>query len=377
MMRRAYQAGKCRNRMGIKLGLALRWQVDIEGEPVVIEPLVFTLLGGIRHGGHLNYAAREAGVSYRHAWGLLRDWESRLGKRLVSARQGRGAHLTAFGETLLDVAGEAAEQLASALDAQALEAGARLSEAADPRRHPVTIASSHSEAVLALREHFADRHRVTLDILGSESALQRYRRGDADIAGFHLPQGELGRTVAARLIELLEPTRDVVWLLEKRRLGLISRADAPCRALADLVGGGRCFINRQAGSGTWLAFDGLLGTAGLAPGSIQGYGDEEYSHTAVAALVASGHADCAFGAEGPATRMGLAFEPLVDERFYLVIRRDADSALRRLLADYCRGHDVGGAAGMKADEFNPTVAVLKRVHRAGFWKQVGKPTARA
>ncbi|MCB1749873.1 MAG: helix-turn-helix transcriptional regulator [Gammaproteobacteria bacterium] len=359
--------------MGIKLGLAVRWQVEIDGETIVIEPLVFKLLSGIRHGGHLNYAAREAGVSYRHAWGVLRDWEGRLGKPLVSARQGRGAHLTAFGETLLDVTTAAGEQLAPALDGQALEAGARLSEAADPRRHPVTIASSHSEAVLALREQLADRHRVTLDILGSESALQRYRRDDADIAGFHLPQGELGRTVAARLIELLEPTRDLVWLLEKRRLGLISRPEAPCRRLQDLVDGSRRFINRQAGSGTRLAFDGLLGAAGLAPGSITGYGDEEYSHTAVAALVASGHADCAFGAEGPAARMGLGFEPLVDERFYLVIRRDADSALRRLVAEYCRGRDIDGAQKMKADEFNPTVAVLKRVHRAGFWKQVGKP----
>ncbi|MGE0483356.1 MAG: substrate-binding domain-containing protein [Gammaproteobacteria bacterium] len=362
--------------MGIKLGLVLRWQVEIEGEPVLIEPLVFTLLGGIRHGGHLNYAAREAGVSYRHAWGLLRDWEGRLGKPLVSARQGRGAHLTAFGETLLETTSAAAAQLAPALDMAALEAGARLSEAADPRRHPVTIASSHSDAVLALREHLADRHRVTLDVLGSESALHRYRRDDADIAGFHLPQGELGRTVAARLIELLDPSRDIVWLLEKRRLGLISRADAPCRALADLVDSGRRFINRQAGSGTRLAFDGLLGAAGIAPGNIRGYADEEYSHTAVAALVASGHADCAFGAEAPAMRMGLAFEALVDERFYLVVRRDADSALRRVLAEYCRARDIEGAATMKTDEFNPTVAVLKRVHRAGFWKQVGKPNGR-
>ncbi|MEQ8659293.1 MAG: substrate-binding domain-containing protein, partial [Gammaproteobacteria bacterium] len=314
--------------MKLKAALALRWSLGSDGTLHDLDPLVFELLGGVRQGGHLNYAARTAGVSYRHAWGLLRDWETRLGKPLLLARQGRGAHLTELGETLLELAGETTARLAPGLDAAAVEVGARLSDAADPRRHPVTIASSHSGRMLALRDTLHERHRVSLDILGSESALHRYRRGGADLAGFHLPQGELGRSVGAHLIGLLDPARDLVWLLELRTLGLVARARRPCRTLAALARGKLRFINRQAGSGTRLVFDGLLGHAGIAPGNILGYGDEEYTHTAVAAMVASGNADVGFASAAAAQQMKLHFEPMVDERFYVVMSRDGDPALR-------------------------------------------------
>ncbi len=352
----------------MELEFRLRWTLGRGDDARVLDPVVFDLLRGVRQGGHLNFAARAAGVSYRHAWGLLRDWEQRFGTPLISARQGRGAHLTAFGETLLEVESAAAGTLAPALERAALDAAAQLAEAADPRRHPVTIVSSHSDRVLALRDALRERHRVMFDVTGSESALNRYRHGEADIAGFHLPLGDLGRTVAAHLIGLLDAERDRLWLLEERTLGLISRPDSPVTAIESLQTGEQRFINRQPGSGTRLIFDGLLGAAGIAPGSIRGYGDEEYTHTAVAALVASGSADAGFGSAGAAAALGLAFEPVVSERFYLVMPRDADSSLRRTVAEFCADQTLPGQNTMKADEFTPTVAVLKRVHRAGFWK---------
>ncbi len=222
--------------------------------------------------------------------------------------------------------------------------------------------------MLLLRDALKARQPVTLDITGSENALNRYRRGDADLAGFHLPLGDLGRTVAAALIGLLDPKRDQLWLLEQRTLGLLSRPPQPVRQLAALADGQLRFVNRQPGSGTRLIFDGLLGAAGIAPGAINGYDNEEYSHTAVAALVASNHADVAFAAADVAHGMALAFEALVDERFYLVMNRSADSGLRRALTTFCKDHHNVSDGILKADEYAPTVAVLKRVHRAGFWK---------
>lgn len=349
--------------------LDVRWRIRRGTHEAVLEPVVFELLRGIRAGGHLNYAAQAAGVSYRHAWGLLRDWEERFGTPLVSARQGRGAQLTAFGEALLEIAGDSERALAPTLERVALETAARLTEAADPRRQPVAIVSSHSERMAALREHLRDRFRVTLDITGSENALHRYRHEAADIAGFHLPLGDLGRRVAAHLIGLLDGTRDRVWLLEERVLGLISRPAQPVRAIAQLAAGGTRFINRQPGSGTRLIFDGLLGEAGIAPGAVPGYGDEEFTHTAVAALVASGGADAGFGSAAAAAALDLAFEPLVPERFYLVMPRSADSGLRRAVSEFCAAQELPNRARMKDDEITPTVAVLKRVHRAGFWKR--------
>ena len=115
-------------------------------------------------------------------------------------------------------------------------------------------------------------------------------------------------------------------------------------------------------------FDGLLGALGLAPGDMHGYADEEDTHTAVAALVVSRDADVAFGEKRAADHFGLAFEPMVEERFYLVIKREFDSVVRQFIADYCALRSRSDATQMKADEFTPTVAVMKRVHNAGFWK---------
>src|SRR5690606_5723253 len=128
---------------------------------------------------------------------------------------------------------------------------------------------------------------------------------------------------------------DSIFLLEKRVLGLLSRPDLPCRELAALADGRLRFVNRQAGSGTRLVFDALLAEAGLEAAAVRGYADEEYTHTAVAALVAAGHADVAFGTEHAATALALHFAPLVDERCYAVMSRRADAALKRMLADFC------------------------------------------
>ena len=352
----------------MNLNLNLRWTLPVDGQPIVLDPLVFELLQGVREGGHLNYAAKATGVSYRHAWGLLRDWEARFGKALLSSRQGRGAHLTEFAETLLGIVADTEAALTAPLERAALNAAARLSDATDARRHPVTMVSSHSERVLALRDALKERHRVTFDVTGSETALHRYRRGDIDIAGFHLPLGNFGRTVAASLIGLLNPARDQIWLLEQRTLGLISRPQQPSTRIEDLADGTLRFINRQAGSGTRMIFDALLTTASIAPGKIVGYDNEEYTHSAVAALVASASADVAFGTGAAARQFDLHFEAFVDERFYLVMSREADSSLRRAVADFCVLQQAAAPAGMKTDEFAPTVAALKRIHKAGFWK---------
>jgi hypothetical protein len=60
---------------------------------------------------------------------------------------------------------------------------------------------------------------------------------------------------------------------------------------------------------------------------------------------------------------------MVEERFYLTINREFDSTVRQYLADFCAGLTFDDKSRMKVDEFVPTVAVIKRVHNAGFWKK--------
>ncbi|MBP9119076.1 MAG: molybdenum-binding protein, partial [Methyloversatilis sp.] len=66
-------------------------------------------------------------------------------------------------------------------------------------------------------------------------------------------------------------------------------------------------------------------------------GEEEHTHAAVAALIASGEADAGLGLEAFAHRLGLEFIPLFEEMYFLALRdataaRDTLAALETLLA---------------------------------------------
>jgi molybdate transport system regulatory protein len=69
---------------------------------------IFQLLMLVHQTGSLNKAAESLKMSYRAAWGKVRDYESRLGIRLLEqGRHGRtGAHLTKEGEKIVDEFGK-------------------------------------------------------------------------------------------------------------------------------------------------------------------------------------------------------------------------------------------------------------------------------
>ena len=58
------------------------------------------------------------------------------------------------------------------------------------------------------------------------------------------------------------------------------------------------------------------------PAAINGYGNEETTHLAVAAAVAAGAADAGFGIEAAALHYGLGFVPLATEHYYLVCLKE-------------------------------------------------------
>src|SRR5690606_29958892 len=130
-----------------------------------------------------------------------------------------------------------------------------------------------------------------------------------ELVGFHVPELP-GR---GRLIEPFRP-----WLrsrslrlvrLADRRQGLIVARGNPLgiATLEDLPRLQARFVNRQLGSGTRLAFDALLAAHRIRPAQINGYRHEEFTHAAVAAMIASGAADVAFGIEAAAAQHALSF----------------------------------------------------------------------
>jgi putative molybdopterin biosynthesis protein len=90
-------------------------------------------------------------------------------------------------------------------------------------------------------------------------------------------------------------------------------------SLRDLVAPGVQFVNRQRGSGTRVLLDYQLRQLGLSASSIAGYEREQYTHLAVAADVASGAADVGLGILAAARALALAFVPVFNEEYQLVI----------------------------------------------------------
>jgi len=94
------------------------------------------------------------------------------------------------------------------------------------------------------------------------------------------------------------------------------------------------FVNRDPESGTRMLFDALLVREQIDVTRIDGYTQVEFTHAAVAAYVASGMADAAFGVEAAARQFELDFVPLVTEDYFFVCHRQGleNPGVQRILA---------------------------------------------
>jgi molybdate-binding protein len=176
---------------------------------------------------------------------------------------------------------------------------------------------------------------VDLQYMASVAALASLSRGECDLAGFHVPLGDLGLTLWEHYEKFLKPRQQRIIRLVVRTQGLIVPRGNPrhVTSLQDLRQPGVRFANRQQGSGTRILLDGLLRRHAIDTRTIQGYESGEFTHAAVAAFVASGMADIAFGIEPAARQFKLDFVPMVQERYMLACHKDSLRlpALRELL----------------------------------------------
>jgi putative molybdopterin biosynthesis protein len=156
--------------------------------------------------------------------------------------------------------------------------------------------------------------------VGSMGGLAAARRGECDLAGVHLLDPESGLYNAPFLTPALELVPG--W---RRMQGIVFRTgDARFEgggtaeeALARAVADPHCvMVNRNAGSGTRILIDRLLGGARPA-----GYFAQPKSHNAVAAAVAQGRADWGVAIAMVAGLYDLGFVPLVTEHYDLVVPR--------------------------------------------------------
>ncbi len=181
---------------------------------------------------------------------------------------------------------------------------------------------SHDITIDILAQFLAAKNRRLISAnVGSMGGLVALSRREAHLAGSHLldpESGEYNLTYIRRLLPDI-PVKDIV--LVGRQQGLMVAKGNPkgIQSLADLARQDIAYINRQSGAGTRVLLDYHLRQLNIPTAEIKGYQQEEYTHLAVAAGIASGRADCGLGIAAAAQALDLDFIPLYQERYDLII----------------------------------------------------------
>jgi len=292
------------------------------GDPLPL-PALLQLLAAIQGGGSIADAARATRMSYRGAWGLLRNFERELRMPLVIKARGQGTRLSPLAEKLLWADRRVTARLSPTLETLASELDAELETLLMPSRASFRIHASFGYAVAALVESLVEalgRHSVPVDLKyrNSTEAVAALARGECDLAGFHVAEGEYQEESLRPYLASLDRRHHLLIELAYRTQGLIVARGNPLgvQTVADLVRSDVRFVNRQFGSGTRMLLDLLLRHNGIEPTAVNGYQSAEFTHAAVSAYIASGMADAGFGLETAARRFNLDFIPLLRERYF-------------------------------------------------------------
>ena len=243
---------------------------------------------------------------------------------------------------------------------QGIEAGepiqARLYRSKSEIEKTIFCIGSHDLTLDLLAQFLSERDRRLVSAnVGSQGGLIALRRGEAHLAGSHLLDPQSGEYNISSIRRYMPGVPVKVIALVGRQQGLIVQRGNPkgITNLRSLTKSQVRFVNRQRGAGTRVLLDYHLNPMTIPPESIVGYQQEEYTHLAIAASVASDRADCGLGIAAAAQALDLDFIPLFQERYDLVIPKQfadddlltplfglvADSAFREAVSRLT-GYDV-------------------------------------
>ena len=323
----------------LKVHIRPHWEIRFNADPPMDTATLLGLLLGIHDSGKIAHAAREVGLSYRYAWGLLRQAEVLFGEPLLETGRGRGTRLTPLAQKLVWADRRIAARLSPTLDSLASELETELGKVRmrmGGGLHTIRMDASHGFAVAALTGYLEQLELpVELRYRTSTDAVAALARRECDLAGFHVPEGEFESRAASWYLRWLDPERHCLVRVADREQGLIVAPGNPLgvSGLGDLARPGLRFVNRQAGSGTRMVLEMMLAAAGIATDAIHGWNSAEFTHSAVAAYIASDMADVGIGVRTAAERFKLGFVPLLRERYFFALHVDAleDSLMAQLL----------------------------------------------
>lgn len=156
---------------------------------------------------------------------------------------------------------------------------------------------------------------------GSMGGIMAVRRKETHIAGIHLLDENDG-TYNESYVRKYFP-QGGVYLVEcvGRTQGIMAAKGNPknITGIDSLTAPDIRYVNRQKGSGTRILMDYLCKKNHLNPSAIYGYDREEFTHTSVAAQIASGSADAGMGIYSAAKMYDLSFIPVCTEQYDLLI----------------------------------------------------------
>ncbi len=173
------------------------------------------------------------------------------------------------------------------------------------RGYPFTLSSSH---------------------VGSMGAIGAVKNGTAHLGGIHLLDTERGKYNESYVEKYFPDGSARLHKGVGRIQGLMVKKGNPL-GIKDFSDIRRCvYVNRQLGSGTRILCDYLIGKYGMDKAEIEGYRNEEFTHTAVAALIASGNADCGLGIYSAAAMYELDFIPVSTEYYDFLVNSRAEES---------------------------------------------------
>ena len=259
------------------------------------------LLAALANAASLREAAHAAGLSYRHAWGLLGAGARALGAPLVDMQRGRGARLTSYGRRLLEADAHVRTILDSQLERLRHDVREMLAVPSPGQQARLSLHASHDLALPVLARVCGPRLHLEIGYRGADECLAALSRGECDLAGFHVADAlPRAAAAAASLGRWLNPRKHQLLHFVTREQGIIVRPGVRVRGVRDLARPGLRFLNRPPGAGPHDNVD-----------------------LAVAAAVAEGRAEAGFGLRAAAARHSLGFVPLATERYYLALEKRA------------------------------------------------------
>lgn len=155
--------------------------------------------------------------------------------------------------------------------------------------------------------------------VGSMGAITAIKNKQAHLGCIHLLDTETGKYNESYINKYF--TDGGVKLIKGvgRIQGLMVKKGNPLgiKSFSDITKGR--YVNRQAGAGTRILCDYLIAENGMNKKEIDGYRNEEFTHTAVAALIAAGNADCGLGIYSAAKMYDLDFIELCIEEYDVLV----------------------------------------------------------